>query len=89
MPEVTYTDPFDPQKIYDDLIGRCKTAKEHNIKCIVDEAWTGFRGPAPFTYTIKDGIYTCKVIATTTKEALLKVVDNIPVIRFIDEFDDL
>jgi len=88
MPEVTFTDPFDPEKIYDDLIGRCKDAKCWNIRCLVDESWTGFHGKAPFGINIKDGVFTCKVIASTHREAMLKVVDNVPVIKFLDELED-
>jgi hypothetical protein len=80
--------PFNPKKIYDELINRCKSVKEYYIECIVDESWTGFRGPAPFSIIIIDGIVACKVVALSQKEAMLRVVNNMPVLKFIGEYND-
>ena len=80
--------PEDPQKAYDALIERCKEARHWYVRCIVDESWTGFQGPAPFDVIIEDGIFNCRVVATTFREALLKVVDNVPVLKFLDEYND-
>lgn len=76
------------QAEYEALITRCKEAKEWYIQCLVDEIWTGFRGPAPFTVEIKDGVFHCWVVSTTFREARLKVMENIPVIKFLNDFDD-
>jgi hypothetical protein len=34
---------------------------------------------------IIDGIYICTVIASTKRDALLLVVNNLPVIKFLEE----
>jgi hypothetical protein len=74
-------DPFDPKKIFDSLIKRCKQAKIWEIRCIVDEAFTG---PAPFDIYIEDGIFYCRVIAPSLKEAYVLVANELPVIKFLD-----
>jgi hypothetical protein len=81
-------EPEDPRKIYNELIKRCKDARDWCVACIVDESWVGFKGEPPFRYMIEDGIYYCRVIATTHREAMLKVVDNMPVIKILDNLDE-
>jgi len=81
MPEVILFDPFDPKKIFQDLMKRCKEAKSWNIRCIVDESWTGI---APFNIQIEDGIFNCQVIAPTLKDAYVEVANKLPVIKFLD-----
>ena len=82
MSDVALFDPFDPKKIYDALIKRCKTAKSWHIRCIVDESFVGI---APFDIVIKDGIFHCKVIAPTLKEAYVLVSNKLPVIKFLKD----
>jgi hypothetical protein len=79
--EIIEFDPFDPKKIYNDLINRCKKARTWNIRCIVDESWVGL---APFNIMIVDGIFHCMVVSPTLKEAYLLVSEKLPVIRFLD-----
>jgi hypothetical protein len=81
MPNVIEEDSFDPKRIYDDLITRCKTVKEWNIRFILDEAWTGI---APFDMIIEDGIVTARVIAPTLKDAYVRISNSLPVIVFLD-----
>jgi len=83
MPEVSYDEFEDPKKIYDDLIGRCNQVKSWKISCYVSENWVG--GHLPFKMDIIDGIYICSVIAPTKRDALLLVVNNLPVIKFLEE----
>jgi len=84
MPEVVYEDPFNPKKIYNELIKRCRQAKAWNIRCIVDESWVGV---APFDIMIEDGIFHCKVLAPTLKDAYVEVANKLPVIKFLDYKD--
>ena len=81
MSEIIQFDPFDPKKIYDALIKRCKEAQAWEIRCIVDESFIGF---APFDIMIEDGIFHCKVIAPTLKDAYVLVANKLPVIKFLD-----
>ena len=78
------SEDFDPKKIADEMIKRCLNAREWVIECYVQEEWF-INGTVPFTIGMKDGIYTCKVIAPTKLEALKKVKEYMPVIRFINE----
>jgi hypothetical protein len=78
-------DPLDPKKIFDDLMIRCKSAKVWYIRCIVDEAWTG---PSPFTIIIENGIFHCRVISPTLKDAYVQVANKLPVIKFLDYKDE-
>ena len=80
-------DPVNPKKIYDDLMKRCSEAQEFYIRCIVDEVFV-MNGTMPFDMMIKDGIYSCRVIATSRKEALKLVSDTIPVIMFIQDDEE-
>jgi hypothetical protein len=87
MPKVDMWEPEDPRKVYNDLIKRCKEAKEWCISCFVDEQWV----PAdkfPFEMFITDGVYFFRVIATTHREAALKVLEFVPVIKFLDSYDE-
>ena len=71
-------------QIYKDLMNRCKEAKAWKISCFVDEAWAP-QGAMPFDITIKDGIFTCRVIASNKEDAQQAVSDFLPVIKFIDD----
>lgn len=87
MPNVIEADDFNPKKIYDSLIARCKQAKVWNICCIVDESFVGI---APFDIIIQDGIFICKVVAPSKRDALIKVANSLPVIKFFNssEYDE-
>ena len=87
MPEIIEYDEFDPRKIYDALIKRCKQARSYNICCVVDESYV-FRGEIPFDIIIRDGMYFCQVIASSLKEAYVLVANTLPVITFIEYRDD-
>jgi hypothetical protein len=73
-----------PNQVLKDLLGRCKEAKSWDISCYVDEAWAP-NGRMPFDMKIKDGIFTCRVIAATKLEAATIVGNELPVIKFIDD----
>jgi hypothetical protein len=79
-------DDFDPKKIYNDLIDRCRGAKAWYIRCILDESWVGF---APFEMWVQDGIFTCRVVATTRRDAFLEVANKLPVIKFLDDINGI
>lgn len=87
MPKAIEADDFNPKKIYESLIARCKEAKAWYIGCIVDES---FVGPAPFDIIIQDGVFICKVIAPTKRDALIMVANSLPVIKFFNstEYDE-
>ena len=87
MPEIVESDDFNPKKITEDLIKRRQEAKEWHIKCYVQEEWF-INGIVPFTISMKDGLYTCKVIAPTKEEAIKKVEEYMPVIKFVDESNE-
>ena len=87
MPDIIEGDEFDPKKIYDDLLARCKDAKEWTISCVVDEVWYP-KGVMPFDMKIVDGLYTCYVIAPTLKEAYVIVANTLPVITFVNYRDE-
>jgi len=84
--DVIEYDPFDPKKIYDDLIKRCKQSKEWYIRCILDESWVGI---APFEMWVENGIFTCRVVARTKRDALLEVTNKLPVIKFLDDINGI
>ena len=84
MSDMIAEDEFDPKRIADEMIKRCLNAREWTIKCYVQEEWF-INGVVPFTINMKDGLYTCKVIAPTKLEALKKVEEYMPVIKFIEE----
>lgn len=85
MPSVIEADDFNPKKITEDLIERCKKAKAWYVYCYIDESWTGSIKPLPFEMEIVDGVVGCRVITSTYTEAQKIVADNLPVIRFIIE----
>lgn len=87
MSNIIEEDNFDPKRIADEMIKRCLDAREWIIKCYVKEEWF-INGVVPFTISMKDGIYTCKVIAATKLEAVKKVEDYMSVIKFIEEDDN-
>ena len=78
--EVIEFDPFDPKKIYNSLIKRCKSAKRYEIRCIIDESWVGV---APFDLIIEDGIFICFPVAMSRRDAFLQVANILPVIKFL------
>jgi len=84
---VAVWEPEDPRKIYNDLIKRCKDAKEWCVACLVDESWVPYN-KFPLEHFIADGVYFFRVIATTHREALIKVVECVPVIKFLDLDDE-
>lgn len=86
MSNIINDDDFNPKKIYEDLIEGCLSAKEHIVSCVVDEVWFP-NGTIPFDMSLKDGIYTLRVIAPNRKEALKRVSDFLPVITFLGEND--
>jgi thioredoxin reductase len=76
---------FNPKKIADEMIKRMKQAKAFEVKCYVDEAFVFMGKPLPFDLSMKDGLYKCKVIAPTMKDAMKMVSDFMPVIKFVNE----
>ena len=87
MSDMIAEDEFDPKRIADEMIKRCLDAREWTIKCYVQEEWF-INGVVPFTINMKDGVYTCKVIASTKLAALKKVEDYMPVIKFVEKDND-
>lgn len=85
MPKLIEDDSFNPKKIYDNLIERCKEVKRWEIRCILDESWVGI---APFDMMIEDGIFICFPIAPTRREAFIEVANKLPVIKFLSRQDD-
>jgi len=83
--EYIEADDFNPKKIADALFERCKDAKAWEVKCYVDEAFVFTGKPLPFDLSMKDGLYKCKVIAPSMKEAMKIVADFMPVIKFVNE----
>jgi len=84
MPNIT-DDDFDPKKIYDDLIVRAKKSKVWFVYCYIEEEWMPRRESLPFDLIIKDGIFTCKVVCPTYREAQTIVGNTLPVIKFIED----
>lgn len=72
------------QEVYEDLLERCKNAREFKISCYLDEAWVP-NGPMPFDIVIRNGIVTCRVFAESKLEAALMIANELPVIMFIDD----
>lgn len=83
MSNMITEDGFDPKKIADEMIKRCLDAREWHIQCYVQEEWF-INGVVPFTISMKDGLYTCKVIAPTREEAIRKVEEYMPVIKIVE-----
>ena len=84
MPNVIEADDFNPKKIYDNLIKRAKQAQAWYVSCYIEEEWMPTGDPLPFDLSIKDGIFTCKVICPTYREAQTIVGNTLPVIKFIE-----
>ena len=82
---ITASDEFNPKKVYDDLIKRAKEAKAWFVYCYVEEEWFPKGEALPFDLSIKDGIFTCKVICPTYREAQTIVGNTLPVVRFIED----
>lgn len=85
MPSIIEADDFNPKKLTDDLIERCKKAKEWFVYCYIDEGWSPNGKPFPFEMRIVDGIVGCRVVCSTYNEAQTMVANFLPVIRFINE----
>ena len=82
---IAEADDFNPKKIADALFKRCKNAKSWEVKCYVDEVFVFMGKPLPFDLKMKDGLYTCSVIAPSMKDAMKVVSDFMPVIKFVNE----
>ena len=78
-------DEFNPKKVYDSLMERVKQAREWFVSCYVEEEWFPKGEALPFDLSIKDGIFTCKVICPTYREAQTIVGNTLPVVRFIED----
>ena len=87
MSNIIAEDEFNPKKIADEMIKRCLDAREWIIKCYVQEEWF-INGVVPFTINMKDGLYTCKVIAPSKEAAIKKVEEYMPVIKFVEKDDN-
>ena len=85
MPNVIEADDFNPKKVYDNLMERVKQAREWFVYCYVEEEWFPKGEALPFDLSIKDGIFTCKVICPTYREAQTIVSNTLPVVRFIED----
>lgn len=85
MRDLVEADDFNPKKICDDLIKRCKKAKVWYIYCYVDEEWMPRGEQLPFDLIIKDGIFACRVVCPSYNEAKTIVGNVLPVIKFIEE----
>ena len=85
MSTIAEFDEFNPKKIADDLFARMKQSKAWEIKCYVDESFVFNGKPLPFDLSVCDGIFTCKVIAPSKKDAMKVVSDFIPVIKFVND----
>jgi hypothetical protein len=46
----------------------------------VDESFVGY---APFDIIIEDGIFNCRVVAPTLRDAYIEVANKLPVIKFL------
>jgi hypothetical protein len=84
MSNMIAEDEFNPKKIAEEMIKRCQAAREWHIQCYVQEEWF-INGVVPFTISMKDGLYTCKVIAPTRQDAIRKVEEYMPVIKIIED----
>ena len=78
---------FNPKKVYDDMMERVKQAKEWYVTCYIEEEWFPKGEPLPFDLSIKDGVFTCRVVCTTYTEAQTIVANTLPVVRFIESPD--
>ena len=85
MSKVIESDEWDPKRIYDNLIKRAKEAKAWYVHCYIEEEWLPKGEALPFDLSIKDGIFTCRVICPTYTEAQKIVANVLPVIKFIED----
>jgi hypothetical protein len=85
MPNIIESDDFNPKQIYDDLIGRAKQAKAWYVSCYIEEEWMPKGEALPFDLSIKDGVFTCRVVCSTYREAQTIVGNTLPVIKFIED----
>jgi hypothetical protein len=85
MPNIIESDDFDPKQIYDDMIGRAKQAKAWFIYCYIEEEWMPRGEALPFDLSIKDVVFTCRVVCPTYREAQTIVGNTLPVIKFIED----
>jgi hypothetical protein len=85
MSKLLDDDNFNPKKIYNDLIERCKGVRRWEIRCIIDESWTGV---APFDMMIEDGVFICFPVAPTLRDAFIEVAIKLPVIKFLTRQDE-
>ena len=58
------------------------------FRSYIEEEWMPKGDPLPFDLSIKDGVFTCKVICPTYREAQTIVGNTLPVIRFIEDADN-
>jgi len=89
MPKIIEEDDFNPKKIYDDMLKRAKQAKEWYVSCYIEEEWMPKGEPLPFDLSIKDGVFVCRVICPSYREAQTIVENVLPVIKFIEHPDHL
>lgn len=85
MRDIIEADDFDPKKIYDDMIKRAQKAKAWYVHCYIEEEWMPKGEPLPFDLSIKDGVFTCRVVCSTYTEAQTIVANVLPVIKFIED----
>lgn len=85
MSSVMQDEPFNPQRIFDELMERCKKAKLWEVSCIVEDWWSG---PAPFSIRIEDGVFHCYVIALNKRDAFIQVANSLPVVVFLSKQDE-
>ena len=76
---ITTEDEFNPKKVYDNLMERVKQAREWFVSCYVEEEWFPKGEALPFDLSIKDGVFTCRVICVTYREAQTIVGNTLPV----------
>jgi hypothetical protein len=74
------------KEVFESLMQRCREAKKFTVRCLLDpNTPIQLSGRSPFGFSIKDGVCTCNVIALTKREAQLKVVDTLPVLKLLEE----
>jgi hypothetical protein len=85
MVDIVEADDFNPKRIADALFKRMKQAKEWFVSCYIEEEWMPKGEPLPFDLSIKDGVFTCRVVCATYKEAQTIVANALPGIKFIED----
>lgn len=88
MDNIIEDDSFNPKKIYDSLIKRCKQAQEWVLYCQIDLTELRFNGTFPFRVRILEDYAQCFVVSSSKKEAMKMVSDFLPVIVFIEDEND-